>query len=166
MSRKQKYRYIRDLKGEGFELYLLAQYVAHFWVDIMNGRVHRDGPNTLIKYSRDWEYPWVLSRSKVKPGNRVFDCGSGFSPLPFIWSHFGAEAHVIDKDAEIVSQLLFAIRSLTPASLFRVAKRNLEPREHRSGPVSSYQKGPLAGRVVIWDECENLTLGDPRHQSC
>lgn len=109
MKSANAYKYISNVREEGLEFYLTLQYVAYFYINIMKGRVRRDAPNTLIKYSRDWEYPWVLMKSKINPTSRVLDCGSGYSPIPFIWSMYGAESHAIDRDVMITSRGRYAL---------------------------------------------------------
>ena len=76
----------------------------------MKAQVRKDGPETLIKWSRDWEYPWVLIKSEIKSGQKVLDCGAGYSPVPFLWSKFGAEVHAIDRDIIISSKLSYFFR--------------------------------------------------------
>jgi len=78
----------------------------------MRGQARHDGPNTLMKYSRDWEYPWVLLRSEVLTGQKTLDCGSGYSPIPFMWAEAGAKSHAIDRDAVICSRFSYAVRTL------------------------------------------------------
>lgn len=112
---KRKVRSIKDVKEEGFSFYLVLQYVAHFFTKIMKCQSRNDSPSTLIKYSRDWEYPWVLIRSDIQPGHKVLDCGAGYSPTIFLWSKFGAEVHAIDKDIRIASkfrQVLHCLKSI------------------------------------------------------
>lgn len=132
---KINYRYVRSVSGEGFIFDIVLRYVAHFYKDIMHGRVRRDGPGSLLKYSRDWEYPWVLLISQVKPDDKVLDCGSGYSPLPFIWSEFGAEVHALDRDIMICSRfkyIFFCFRMIFldllkfPLVVFNKIRRNKE----------------------------------------
>lgn len=104
----ENYRYVRNIKEEGFNFNLALQYIACFYIKIMRGRVKRETPDVLIHYCRDWEYPWVLVRSEIRPNCRILDCGSGFSPLPFIWSELGARVYAIDKDALIYSSPAYA----------------------------------------------------------
>lgn len=89
---KTEYRQVRDLREEGFIFNLVMQYIADFFIRKMWGRAKKDTPDILIHYSRDWEYPWVLLKSEIKPNDKILDCGSGFSPLPFIWSTLGGGA--------------------------------------------------------------------------
>jgi len=110
MPYSQKRRNIRNIREEGFEFFLILQYIAHFYTDIMRGQTRHDGPETVIKYSRDWEYPWVLIKSEIHPGCRTLDCGSGYSPVPFVMSMFGAKAHAIDKDMMVCSRSMYAMR--------------------------------------------------------
>lgn len=107
MNYQEKYRYVKDVQQEGARFNLLLQDVFQFYIKIMKGQVHRDTEEVLIQYSRDWEYPWVLIKSAIQPNQRVLDCGAGFSPLPFIWSQQGGEAHAIDKDVMICSKLRY-----------------------------------------------------------
>ena len=112
MTHTGEYRFISNVSEEGFEFYLVLQYVAHFYTNIMKGQIRHDSPDTLIKYSRDWEYPWVLIKSKARPNYRILDCGSGYSPPPFIWSKFGAEVHAIDNDAMVCSRFTYLLHCL------------------------------------------------------
>jgi len=112
MTDTAKYRYISNIREEGFPFYLVLLHVVHFYTNVMGGHVRHDGPDSLIKYSRDWEYPWVLIKSEIQPNYRILDCGSGYSPLPFIWSTFGAEVHAIDKDVMICSKFTYALHWL------------------------------------------------------
>ena len=105
MTFARGYRYINNICEEGFIFYLLKQYIAHFYLNIMGCKSRRDGPDSLIKYSRDFEYTWVVIKSDIKPDYKVLDCGSGYLPIPFIWSKFGAEACALDKEDIICSRL-------------------------------------------------------------
>lgn len=107
-----QYRKINKVSDEGFYFNLVLEYVAYFFKNIMRAQVRKDGPNTLIKWSRDWEYPWVLIKSEIKPGDKALDCGAGYSPVPFLWSKFGAEVHAIDRDIIIASKLAYFFRCI------------------------------------------------------
>ncbi len=107
---KKSYRYINNLFEEGFQFFLLQKYVAQFFIKEMRAQTRKDGPDTLIKYSRDWEYPWVLMKSDIKPGDKVLDCGAGYSPVPFIWSSFGAKVYAVDRDILIATKLYYGLR--------------------------------------------------------
>lgn len=109
MSEKLKYRIVSRVSEEGFEFSLVMRYVAYFITNVMKAQVRYDGPDTLIKYTRDWEYPWILSRSEVRPGSKALDCGSGYSPVPFLWSEYGAEAHAIDRDVMIIGRIPYIV---------------------------------------------------------
>ena len=109
MKYTDRYRYIRDIREEGAEFDSMLRRAAHFYIDVMKCRIRRDGPDTLIKYSRDREYPWAIIKSEINPGQKALDCGSGYSPLPFIWSQLGAEAHAIDRDIVVSSKPLYAL---------------------------------------------------------
>lgn len=105
-------RHISSVREEGFEFFLVLQYVACFYKHIMKGQLRHDSPTTLIKWSRDWEYPWVLIKSEIRPTNKVLDCVAGYPPMPFNWSPFGGEVHAIDRDVVICSRLIYALRLL------------------------------------------------------
>ena len=111
MSEKLKYRIVSRVSEEGFAFSLTMRYVAYFITNVMKAQVRRDGPDTLIKYTRDWEYPWILNRSEVRPGSKALDCGSGYSPVPFLWSEYGAEAHAIDRDVMIIGKIPYIVIS-------------------------------------------------------
>ncbi len=100
-----KYRIINSVSDEGFHFGLTMRYVSDFFIKVMKAQVRKDGPETIIKWSRDWEYPWVLIKSEIKNGQKALDCGAGYSPVPFLWSEFGAEVHAIDRDIIISSKL-------------------------------------------------------------
>lgn len=109
----EKYRYVRNIQDEGFSFNLALRYIVLFYTKIMKGWIKRENPDILIHYCRDWEYPWVLLKSEIRPNDKVLDCGSGFSPLPFIWSEWRAEAHAIDKDVIICSSFAYALYCFT-----------------------------------------------------
>lgn len=111
MKNKQsdkKYRLVGDLSEEGFEFSIALRYIEYVYKKVLKCRPRKDGPNTIMHYSRDWEYPWILLRSEIKQKDKVLDCGSGYSPLPFIWSKLGAEVHAIDKDIMLCSRSYYA----------------------------------------------------------
>ncbi len=103
----EKYRQVRDVREEGFGFYLILQYIVYFYTQTMKGQIKQETPDVLMHYCRDWEYPWVLLKSEIKPNNKVLDCGSGFSPLPFIWSKLGGEVCAVDKDVIICSPFVY-----------------------------------------------------------
>ena len=103
-------RNVNDLKKEGINFFLILKYISYFYINIMKGRIKRDSPITQIHYARDWEYPWVFIKSEIQPNYKILDCGSGYSPLPFIWSMYGAEVYAIDKDIMICSKFMFALQ--------------------------------------------------------
>ena len=107
-----KYRTINRVSDEGFYFSLILGYVAYFFKKIMRAQVRKDGPDTLIKWSRDWEYPWVLIKSEIKPGDKVLDCGAGYSPVPSLWSKFGVEVHAIDRDIIIGSKIGYLFNAI------------------------------------------------------
>ncbi len=109
---KPQAKVVTDIRSEGLEFYMVLQYVAYFYKDVMKAQARHDSPDTLIKYSRDREYPWVLMTSKVRPGQKVLDCGSGYSPLPFIWAKFGSEVHAMDKDTKVCTGPQFILSEL------------------------------------------------------
>jgi SAM-dependent methyltransferase len=98
-----EYRYISGPEDEGPEFLRALDDIAAFYVGPMRGRARPDGPGARMKFTRDWEYPWVFLRAAVQPGERVLDCGAGYSPLPFLWSQRGGQAFALDRDAVIAS---------------------------------------------------------------
>tara|TARA_B100000131_G_scaffold120951_1_gene117980 strand:+ start:19241 stop:20086 length:846 start_codon:yes stop_codon:yes gene_type:complete len=141
-----KYREIKNVKDEGFHFYLTLRHVAYFFSKIMNARRRKDGPNTFIKWSRDWEYPWVLIKSEIKSGQKVLDCGAGYSPVPFLWSEHGAEVHAIDRDIIISSKLTYFFKCFLIfykdlKGYFKKTKKNAG-NSHQSG-VSEKKKSKI-----------------------
>jgi SAM-dependent methyltransferase len=61
-----------------------------------------------LKWSRDWEYPWVMTRARLAPGVRALDCGAGNSPVPFVMASRGASVVALDRDAVVASRFRYA----------------------------------------------------------
>jgi len=59
--------------------------IEDLWVNRMRGKAHpggADDPESVkIHWSREWEYPWAVENSDLKPGDVALDCGCGGSPL-------------------------------------------------------------------------------------
>ena len=137
MMDKNKYRIINSVREENPGFYLVLLYVSHFYKNIIKCETRRDSPDTLIKYSRDWEYPWALIRSEAKPDDKILDCGSGYSPLPSIWSSLGAKAYAIDKSPLICSRFIYALRCIALITLYKLrfppVRRKVKGKKKNSG---------------------------------
>ncbi|OFW48235.1 MAG: hypothetical protein A3G77_03035 [Acidobacteria bacterium RIFCSPLOWO2_12_FULL_68_19] len=96
----------------------LLEQVVEVHRRFMHAQVRRDRAGSLIKYSRDWEYPWVLLQADVQPGETVLDCGAGYSPLMFIWAARGASVHCVDRDILIQSKGRYALQCLRYVAAF------------------------------------------------
>ena len=66
-----RYKIINSVRDEGFHFGLTMRYVSNFFIKVMKAQVRKDGPETIIKWSRDWEYPWVLIKSEIKNGHEM-----------------------------------------------------------------------------------------------
>jgi ubiquinone/menaquinone biosynthesis C-methylase UbiE len=87
-----------DFKLETFQA--LKKDIEYLYTTILKKKPHSYGskhPNqTKIHWSRDWEYPWAITFSEVKAGDKVLDCGCGGSPLlPFL-AQYGCIAYGVD----------------------------------------------------------------------
>jgi SAM-dependent methyltransferase len=102
------YRIVRAAANEGPEFLATLDRVARFYTTVMRGRTRREGPEVRLKWSRDWEYPWVLTRAGVGAGVRVVDCGAGNSPLPFLMAEDGGRVTAVDRDAIVVTRVRYA----------------------------------------------------------
>jgi SAM-dependent methyltransferase len=134
--------------------------VARFYLGDMRGRSRLDGPGARMKFTRDWEYPWVLLRGEAAPGKRMLDCGSGYSPLPFLWAKRGAAVTALDRDAVVAGSLaylawcareaasdLFGRRSSpAPTAANTSIETTRRPSERPIAPASpaAPSRGPLA----------------------
>jgi len=119
---ENKYRYINSVRDEGFQFHMVLKYIAHFFTTEMRAQIRNDGPDTLIKYGRDWEYPWVLIKSRIKPNYKTLDCGSGYSPIPFIWATYGAEVHAIDRDILFMPRIQYVVTHCIPGVFYDFVK--------------------------------------------
>jgi len=102
------YRTVHGASDEGPAFLDELERVFAFYTGEMNGRVRDDGPGVRLKWSRDWEYPWVLTRARLAAGSRVLDCGAGNSPLPFMMASRGASVVALDRDALVASRAHYA----------------------------------------------------------
>ncbi len=105
------YRDVRTVDDEGPAFRLVLDEVAAFYIGVMGGRVRPDAPGTRLKWSRDWEYPWIVTRSGVHAGQRVLDCGAGYSPVPFLLAKRGGTVTAVDRDAVVCSRPRWALRA-------------------------------------------------------
>lgn len=103
-----QYRIVRAASDEGVEFLRELDCLVDFYVHVMGGRVRDDGPGVRLKWSRDWEYPWVLTRARLAPGGRALDCGAGNSPVPFVMASRGASVVALDRDAIVASRPRYA----------------------------------------------------------
>jgi len=124
------------------------QRIADFYTGEMGGRVRDDGPGVRLKWSRDWEYPWVFTRAAPAAGVAVLDCGAGNSPLPYVLAREGAAVIALDRDAVVAARWRYGLglaagwlRGLAalPAEARRAAA---EPRA--AVPRTSGDVGPAA----------------------
>jgi SAM-dependent methyltransferase len=53
---------------------------------------------SFLHPSKEWEYPWALSRAECMPGNRVLDAGCGASIFPVYLASQGLEVFGLDCD--------------------------------------------------------------------
>jgi SAM-dependent methyltransferase len=83
--------------------------IAGFYTVEMDGRVRDDGPGVRLKWSRDWEYPWVFTRASAAAGQAVLDCGAGNSPLPYLMARDGAAVIALDRDAVVASRWRYGL---------------------------------------------------------
>lgn len=95
----------------------LLEEIAAVHREVMGAQVRHDG-RSLIKYSRDWEYPWILLQADVQAGDTVLDCGAGYSPLMFIWAARGAHVHCVDRDILIQGKARYALQCLRYVAAF------------------------------------------------
>jgi len=103
-----QYRIVHAAADEGEAFLDELGRVADFYVRVMGGRVRHDAPGVRLKWSRDWEYPWILTRAKIGAGSRVLDCGAGNSPVPYLMAARGASVIAVDRDALVASRGRYA----------------------------------------------------------
>jgi len=172
MTHTNRYRTISGARDEGPDHGRMLHRVGHFWQKVMHAQVVRDAPGVLVKHARDWEYPWAMLKSQPAAGKRMLDCGAGFSPVPFLWSQEGAEAHAIDRDALLCSRLVYPLHVLghvvmsllrLPGVICRRLTRTgpvptalVPAMQHASKPDSGPPAGPL-GRAMrfVWSGMRN-----------
>lgn len=56
-------------------------------------------PGSLIQQTREWEYPYALTMSEPKNGDKVLDLGGGASPMPMYLAQMGCRVTVLDIDS-------------------------------------------------------------------
>lgn len=110
------YRVIDRPEDEGDVLLQTRDDIARFYFHDMHGRARLDGPGAVMKFTRDWEYPWTLLRAQPAPGKRILDCGAGNSPLPYLWAARGASVVALDRDALVLSRAGYAAWCLREAA--------------------------------------------------
>ena len=106
------YRLVCAASDEGEVFLRELDRLTDFYVNVMGGRVRDDGPGVRLKWSRDWEYPWVLTRARLTPGARVLDCGAGNSPVAFVMASRGASVVAVDRDVVVASRLRYGLMVL------------------------------------------------------
>jgi len=121
---------------------IVKSRIANFYISVMGGQVRKDSPTTLMKYSRDWEYTWAFIKADVSPKDITLDCGAGNSPLPFLFSTYGAESYAIDKDAIICSKVvyIFKVIHMIISDLILFPKRTLRKLGKSQGVSGVAQK--------------------------
>ena len=146
MSAQPEHDIVSDVRTGDRVVNLLSQYVATFYRHVMKGQVRADSPDTRIKYSRDWEYPWALVQSEVRGGERVLDCGAGYSPLIFIWAELGAQVYAVDRDALICSKLQYAARCARSIVTFPI-RLVVRPERRKTIRTDAQKLGQELGRL-------------------
>ena len=139
------YREIDGPGDEGPEFLRVRDQVASFYTREMRGRPRLDGPGAVMKFTRDWEYPWVLLRTHPEPGQRILDCGAGYSPVSFLCASRGASVTAIDRDAVVATPLQYAGWCVARAADDLVAGAF----SRRSRQQSSSQPGPPPLREMV-----------------
>jgi 2-polyprenyl-3-methyl-5-hydroxy-6-metoxy-1,4-benzoquinol methylase len=104
------YRLVHSPADEGPAFLQTLQSIADFYTRDMGGRVRDDGPGVKLKWSRDWEYPWVFTRAAAASGASVLDCGAGNSPMPYLMAREGATVIALDRDAVVASRWRYGLR--------------------------------------------------------
>jgi SAM-dependent methyltransferase len=136
------YRVVRAPADEGPAFLDTLQSIADFYTNEMGGRVRDDGPGVRLKWSRDWEYPWVFTRAGAAAGVAVLDCGAGNSPMPYLMARQGASVIALDRDAVVASRWRYGLglaagwlRELAalPAEARRAAELTPTPAAARPG---------------------------------
>jgi SAM-dependent methyltransferase len=102
------YRTVRAAADEGEAFLQELDRLTDVYVTVMGGRVRDDGPGVRLKWSRDWEYPWIVTRARLAAGTRVLDCGAGNSPVPLLMASRGATVVAVDRDVVIASRSRYA----------------------------------------------------------
>jgi SAM-dependent methyltransferase len=103
------YRVVHAPADEGPAFLDTLQSIADFYIKDMGGRVRDDGPGVRLKWSRDWEYPWVFTRAAAAAGVAVLDCGAGNSPMPYLMARQGAAVIALDRDAVVASRWRYGL---------------------------------------------------------
>jgi len=137
-----QYRIVHAASDEGEAFLEELDHLADFYVHVMGGRVRDDGPGVRLKWSRDWEYPWILTRARLVPGARALDCGAGNSPVPFVMASRGASVVAVDRDAVVASRSRYAVMVLRDWARGLVGLPLL-----LAGGASSHEDGTAGSRV-------------------
>lgn len=131
----------------------------------MGGRVRDDGPGVRLKWSRDWEYPWVFTHAAAAAGSTVLDCGAGNSPLPYLMARQGAAVIALDRDAVVASRWRYGLglaagwlRDLAalPAEARRAA--TIRPVPAPAGPGSAGEPAAARNEIAPADTAARRTL--------
>ncbi|MYW94294.1 class I SAM-dependent methyltransferase [Amycolatopsis rubida] len=97
--------YERLLRSEAFAVVerYSDRFLARHWTALRPYR-RKWVPDPLHQWSRQWEYPFVVSRMPDRPA-RVLDAGSGVTFLPFLIAETAPDADVwcCDQDASLAS---------------------------------------------------------------
>jgi SAM-dependent methyltransferase len=81
----------------------------------------------------------VLLRTRPEPGQRILDCGAGYSPVPFLCASRGALVTALDRDAVVATRLQYAGWCVARAAEDLVAgvfgRQSRQPSSSRPGPL-------------------------------
>jgi 2-polyprenyl-3-methyl-5-hydroxy-6-metoxy-1,4-benzoquinol methylase len=145
------YRQVHAPADEGPAFLQTLDRIADFYTREMGGRIREDGPGVRLKWSRDWEYPWVFTRAGPSAGVAVLDCGAGNSPMPYLMAQQGAAVIALDRDAIVASRFRYGLgvaagwlREL--AALPAEARRAAAPRSVTAGPDAGGETGAAPAR--------------------
>jgi SAM-dependent methyltransferase len=123
--------------------------VARFYLVDMRGRPRLDGPGARMKFTRDWEYPWVLLRGEAAPGKRLLDCGSGYSPLPFLWAKRGASVTALDRDAIVAGPIRYLAWCAREAAADLFGRRKRASSPYAASPLATTRRPAEQASIVV-----------------